>query len=49
MVLNVRAPIIMTRLKEKIMTIKEPRMDSICSVKNDMGKPKIMALFLIFL
>lgn len=48
MVLKKNTLMIIDKLNENIITIKEPTMDSICNAKNDIGRPNIIALFLIF-
>lgn len=47
-ILNNDTPMIMARLKEKIMTIKEPTTHIICRAKKEMDRPNIMACFLMF-
>lgn len=42
-------PIIIPKLKEKIMTINDASMDIIIRAKSEMGSPKMTACFLMFL
>jgi hypothetical protein len=42
-------PIIIAKLKEKIMTKRDARIETIIKANREMGKPKMTARFLMFL
>tara|TARA_R110002124_G_scaffold78219_1_gene208976 strand:+ start:10142 stop:10273 length:132 start_codon:yes stop_codon:yes gene_type:complete len=42
-------PIIIPKLKEKIMTKRDARMETIINANREMGSPKMAARFLMFL
>jgi hypothetical protein len=42
-------PIIITKLKEKMMISSEANMETIISANREIGSPKMTALFLMFL
>jgi hypothetical protein len=47
--LKIRMPIIITKLKEKMMINNDARIETIISTNREMGSPKITARFLMFL
>jgi hypothetical protein len=48
-IFNTITPIIIPKLKEKIMTKSEATMEIIIKANREMGSPKMTALFLMFL
>lgn len=47
--LNTKNPMITTKLNEKITINNEARIETIIRANNDMGRPNIIARFLMFL
>jgi len=47
--LNTSTPIIIPKLKEKMMMSNEAKMETIIKANREMGSPKMTALFLMFL
>ncbi|MFD2833327.1 hypothetical protein [Gramella sp. AN32] len=47
--LKTRIPIIIPKLKEKITVSNDANMETIIKANREMGKPKMTALFLMFL
>jgi hypothetical protein len=47
--LNMSMPMIITKLKEKMMINNEAKTDTIINANSEMGNPKMTARFLMFL
>jgi hypothetical protein len=47
--LNTNTPIIIPKLKEKMMMSNEAKIETIIKANREMGNPKMTALFLMFL